>query len=155
MDFSDHITPCAVDSMNLSYRHIVRILHELLFLDASLSFSRLIPVPTSISFIHIFLGSPVIHLLPSPQVNIISFSRPFALITCSKIIIFCFVTLCNNDKPPSLPITPAVSPRSFSSLSTPPSASFSRSTFCRRQSSLPLSLSLSMFHSRAGLLGKP
>src|SRR6218665_738357 len=87
--------------MNLSYRHIkVSILHELLFLHASLSSSRLIPVPTSISFIHIFLGSPLLLLFPSPQVNIISFSRPFALITCSKVIIFCFVALCNNDKPP-------------------------------------------------------
>src|SRR6218665_65745 len=84
--------------MNLSYRHIVSILHELLFLDASLSSSRLIPVPTSISFIHIFLGSPL--LLPSPHGNTISFSGPFALITCSEIIIFCFVALCNNDKPP-------------------------------------------------------
>src|SRR6218665_722309 len=85
--------------MNLSYRHIGSILHELLFLDASLSSSRLIPVPTSISFIHIFLGSPLL-LLPSPHVNIISFSRPFALITCSKIIIFCCVALCNNGNPP-------------------------------------------------------
>src|SRR6218665_1009969 len=85
--------------MNLSYRHIGSILHELLFLDASLSSSRLIPFPTSISFIHIFLGSPLL-LLPSPHVNTISFSGPFALITSSEIIIFCFVALCNNDKPP-------------------------------------------------------
>src|SRR6218665_1704916 len=40
----------------------------------------------------------------------------------------------------SLPLSPAVSPHSFSPLSTPPSASFSRSTFCRRQSSFPLSV---------------
>src|SRR6218665_92665 len=86
--------------MNLSYRHIVSILHELLFHDASLSSSRLITFPTSISFIHIFLGSPLLLLLPSPHVNTISFSGPFALITCSGIIIFCFVSLCNNDKPP-------------------------------------------------------
>src|SRR6218665_4182255 len=91
--------------MNLSYRQIVSILHELLFLDASLSSSRLIPVPTSISFIHIFLRSPLLLLLlSSPHVNTISFSGPFALITYSEIIIFCFVALCNNDKPPLIAI---------------------------------------------------
>src|SRR6218665_1237788 len=55
------------------------------------------PAPPSSIF---FLGSPLLFLLPSPHVNIISFSGPFALITCSEIIIFCFVALCNNDKPP-------------------------------------------------------
>ena len=39
-------------------------------------------------------------LLLSPHANMISFSRPSALITCPKNIIFCLVALCNNDKPP-------------------------------------------------------
>src|SRR6218665_1325552 len=154
IDSSDHITPCAVDSMNLSYRHTVSILHELLFLDASLSSSRLIPVPTSISFIHISLDSPLL-LLPSPHANIISFSRPYALITCSKIIIFCFVALCNNKKPPLIsPISCTIASFVLLSVHAKLSILLQIHIFWR-QSSFPLPLSLSMFHNRTEPLGRP
>src|SRR6218665_969103 len=53
------ISPCGVDSLNPSdHVIIVSILHALLLLTTSFSSSRPIPVPASISSIHLFLGRP-------------------------------------------------------------------------------------------------
>src|SRR6218665_2145485 len=83
------LSPCAVDSLNPSYRHTVT-LDVLRFLTTSHSSSRPIPVPASISSTHLFHGRP--HLLyPSPHANIISISRPSALITSPKEHNFCYM----------------------------------------------------------------
>ena len=80
------LSPCAVDSLNPSDRHSQHPLFTRI-LTTSLSSARPIgPILISaiISSIHLFLGRPL--LLPSPHANIISFSRPSALITCRRTI---------------------------------------------------------------------
>src|SRR6218665_1188393 len=121
---------------------MVSFLHKSRSSTASLSSAKLIPDDiVSISSIHLFIGR---FLLPSPYASIISFSIPFALITCQRTstVLLPFVSatyLLLHVRSPSVLI------RLFSSQSRRPSTSFSISAF-QHQFSFPLLLSLSMSH---------
>src|SRR6218665_1571197 len=90
------LSPFAVDSLTPSYRHSQHpprapITHLFSQPQAKGShMSRPSPVPASISFMNPLLGRPLL-FYPSRHANIISFFRPFILITCPKNNIFCYM----------------------------------------------------------------
>src|ERR1043165_1657719 len=83
---------------------LIKPFHFLLSVVASLSSAKFIPVVSSISSIHFFLGLPCF-LLPSPYANIISFSKPSDRMTCPKNLNFALSTVCCSVSSFSIPMS--------------------------------------------------